>query len=102
MDIRCAVCGEPWDCWGANHGDMAAWEYDLFKKGAGCPCCQGVSDENHLKDHLESIVLNSEDPDSFNRLHDPDNKPEWKEPEPKKLWTCDGCGVSVIISNDIN
>ncbi len=104
MDIKCAVCGEPWNCWGANHGDMAAWEYDLFKKGAGCPCCKGESDrdqEETLLEHLESIVYGSEDPDSFTRLHNLDNKPKWEEPEPKKLWTCDGCGVSTIISNEI-
>jgi len=105
-DVKCAVCREPWDYWGARHGDMKWWEFDLFRKGAGCPCCQGVrpNGEDHMEDHLKSVVFGGVDePDLFERLYDADlgvEAPEWKEPEPKKLWTCDGCGVSAIISNE--
>lgn len=107
-DIRCAVCGEPWDQWGANHGDMKWWEYDLFKAGAGCPACEGEAPDEDLdvdiedvENHLKDVVSNAEDPDSWGLLHgDPDKRPEWVEPEPKVLWTCAGCGVRCIISNE--
>lgn len=105
-DVKCAICGEPWNYYGALHGDMAAWEYELFRKGAGCPCCQGVSERNKddmLLEHFSSIVFGgTDDPDSFDRLFDIDdsNVPKWEKPEPKKHWTCDKCGVSVVTSND--
>ena len=38
-DIRCAICGEPWDAYGVFHGDMTAEESKRFLKGLGCPCC---------------------------------------------------------------
>jgi hypothetical protein len=100
-DIHCRVCKEPWDYWGARHGDMAAWEYDLFRKGAGCPHCQGEAESDHTESHLASVVLTSgcDDPDSFETLHGAD-RPKWVEPEPKKLWTCACCNVSVVISNE--
>lgn len=108
MDINCAICNEPWDSWGANHGDMKAWEYDLFRKGAGCPSCEGERPEGLNPDdaeitHLRSIVFGgTDDPDSFDRLHALGDKdrPKWIEPEPDKLWTCAGCGVSVVVSLD--
>jgi len=34
-DIRCVVCGEPWEAYGVNHGDMLPWEAKLFRAGAG-------------------------------------------------------------------
>lgn len=38
-DIRCAICGEPWDAYGVRHGDMTPPEADLFLQGRGCPDC---------------------------------------------------------------
>ena len=38
-DIRCRKCGEPWDAWGAQHGEMEPDEWQRFKRGEGCPCC---------------------------------------------------------------
>lgn len=110
-DIRCAVCGEPWDQWGANHGDMKWWEYDLFKAGAGCSACEGdtgqhqnveVEDGDALVEHVRSIVMNAEDPDDWAQLHADEDagSRKWEEPEPKKLWECAGCKVQVVISND--
>jgi len=39
MNIHCAICNEPWDDYGLSHGDVAAWEADMIRKGYGCPCC---------------------------------------------------------------
>ena len=41
MDIYCSRCGEPWDMWGARHGDMDSEEYYRMMAGRGCPCCFG-------------------------------------------------------------
>ena len=38
-DIYCRKCGEPWDAWGARHGEMEADEWRRFVRGEGCPCC---------------------------------------------------------------
>ena len=38
-DILCAVCGEPWDAYGVQHGDMTPDEAARFLAGAGCPAC---------------------------------------------------------------
>lgn len=69
-DRICRVCGEPWDAYGLNTGDVLWWEKELFDKGLGCPSCEGEGNE------------------------------EWLEPEPQVLWTCAGCGVSCVISNE--
>jgi len=41
MDIYCQRCGEPWDAYGARHGDMDAEERYRFFRGIDCPCCHG-------------------------------------------------------------
>ena len=38
-DIYCAKCGEPWDAYGVNDGDMSWREAARFKRGEGCPAC---------------------------------------------------------------
>lgn len=104
-DILCAVCGEPWEQYHLMH-DEAPWVYYLFKKGAGCPSCEGVAprgdDEETVFDHMKSVMMNSEDPDSYELMSnfDREERPRWEEPKPKVLWTCDGCGVSAVISNE--
>lgn len=40
-DIICRNCGEPWDRYGAQHGDMKASEYKMLISGKGCPSCKG-------------------------------------------------------------
>jgi hypothetical protein len=85
---------------------MRWWEYDLFKKGAGCPACKGDVGQHenmdNLENHLRDVVMNSEDPDSFPRLHDPETRPHWAGPPTlgKVLWVCHGCQTVVRISND--
>jgi hypothetical protein len=41
MDIYCQRCGEPWDAYGARHGDMTPEEKERFFKGEDCPACHG-------------------------------------------------------------
>lgn len=100
-DINCAVCGEPWDAYGVRWGDMEKWEAELFKKGAGCPCCHGVrpegfSEEEAMEARCSSLMDGTdEDPISWG-WEKPDI--EWKQPEPKVIWTCAGCEVSVVES----
>lgn len=38
-DLVCNVCGEPWNSWGANLGDMTKIERKRFYQGKGCPSC---------------------------------------------------------------
>jgi hypothetical protein len=99
-DVKCVVCGEPWDFWGAKHGDMRKWEYDLFRKGSGCPSCEGVQPEHEWHpETMEDIEFGDEDPmERINAYEDYNSKraPKWEEPKPKVLWTCDGCGVEVV------
>lgn len=38
-DIRCRMCGEPWDSYGVRNGDMTEAEAEKFLAGEGCPSC---------------------------------------------------------------
>ena len=124
-DIKCVVCSEPYDAWGVNHGDMTRWQAILFKQGAGCPSCEGVSpfehptdleklagtgDEEQLAVLQDRLLLNPDedgDLDLLSRLMDEDgsgppnhSRPKWVQPAPKVFWTCTGCDVSVIVDPD--
>lgn len=99
MDVRCVVCGEPWDYYGIDHGDMEAWEATLFKAGSGCPCCEGKPTEKFEPTSVSDFEFGDEDP--ILRIYAYDDAmrgvaPKWKKPEPKVFWKCDGCGVEVI------
>ena len=39
-DLVCNICGEPWDAFGIDHGDMTPEERKDFLNGNGCPCCK--------------------------------------------------------------
>lgn len=41
MDVYCKRCGEPWDLYGVEHGDMTDDERRRFWAGEGCPRCYG-------------------------------------------------------------
>ncbi len=104
MDITCLVCNEPWDSMGIEGGDMEKWESVLFRKGAGCPCCEGVSN-GFEPTKLSDFDNGDEDPmvriDAYhNRKY---KKIEWIKPEDKILYTCSGCGVEAkkdILENE--
>jgi hypothetical protein len=98
MDVKCVVCGEPWDYYGINHGDMEKWEAELFKKGSGCPCCEGETEHPFEPQTIFDIGYGDKDP--ILRLQTwEDNQegrtPKWEEPKPELLWECSGCGVQV-------
>lgn len=87
VDIYCVQCGEPWDAWGASHGDMEAWEYDLFRKGAGCPGCKGKPETPFQPTKLEHVEFGDEDPAlRINAFADRDEGklPPWEPPPPPK------------------
>lgn len=48
-DIKCRICGEPWDSYGVHEslridgdGDMTASEAKMLLEGRGCPSCKGI------------------------------------------------------------
>jgi len=96
-DIKCLVCGEPWNAWGANHGDMLPWEYELFRQGAGCPCCEGKGDFEPQT--ISDIYFGDED---LGLRMEARRDIPWRRPEPPVLWQCDGCGVTVVRNPDDN
>lgn len=38
-DVICRKCGEPWEAYGIEHGDMTKPEAKRFLNGEGCPSC---------------------------------------------------------------
>jgi hypothetical protein len=47
-DVFCPVCGEPWDRYGIDHGDMTPEEASAFYRGEGCPAC-GFGTRQHMQ-----------------------------------------------------
>lgn len=93
MDICCVVCGEPWY---SDLSDMEQWERDLFRKGSGCPCCQGLANDNWEPRTLSDIENGDGDPMERIGAHEDHvagRAPRWEKPAPTTLWECDGCGV---------
>ena len=57
MDIYCKRCGEPWDLYGVQHGDMTTTERDRFWAGEGCPSCYGKPVERQpFRSHLMAAM----------------------------------------------
>ena len=88
MDLRCVICGEPWDAYGVRHGDMLSWESALFLKGVGCPYCKGkrpehLTDVDQLDFLRDRLLINPDedgDLDLVARLTSGEAPPSWKEP----------------------
>lgn len=101
MDIKCVRCGEPWDSYGVDHGDMFQWEAKLFKLGAGCPSCEGRP--NGWEPATIGDVENG-DGDPMDRIiaHERGASVPWKRPTDPVHWKCDGCGVEVVTDVDDN
>src|SRR5262247_3947338 len=98
-DVKCVVCGEPWDFYGITHGDMETWEAKLFKQGAGCPSCQGTPPSTPWEPQgIADVEYGDLDPAlriaALERFQ-AGKAPRWERPAPTVLWTCDGCGVEV-------
>lgn len=101
-DIRCVVCGEPWDAYGVNHGDMLKWEAKLFKAGAGCPCCEGEPN-GYEPTRLSDVENGDEDPMlriQAREAHEEGKAPKWERPTDPLLWACDGCKIRVVRDVD--
>lgn len=104
-DILCAICREPWDGYGVEHGDMLPWEAVLFKKGAGCPCCEGESPEGVTLDaareaQARSIIFDAgtDDPpayESMNTLGLDAPRVPWERPEDSIVHSCQSCGAEI-------
>ena len=110
-DLPCRVCGEPWDAYGARHGDMEPWEYRLFAAGHGCPACEGQppadepSEERDAREerYLRTALLDDPTDDeavevaamTLATLGSIPPVP-WAAPAPVVLWECAGCGVRVM------
>ena len=86
-DIDCAKCAEPWDAWGIMN-DMPKSEAVLFRKGAGCPSCKGVTPEGwdaaaiaeeHVRQRTVDGVFDDDCPGEF--LQVLDGPPPWKDAE---------------------
>ena len=101
-DIKCVVCGEPWDAYGVQHGDMLPWEVPLFRAGAGCPACEGVP--NGYTPATIFDLANGDD-DELDRIHAAERvaegtQPAWSRPSDPILWECDDCGVQAVTDLD--
>lgn len=111
-DINCIVCGEPWDGYGARHGDMAPWEYTLFRTGAGCPCCEGETPDDADPEEIAYDVAKrqvfspgTDDDalvDNFVCIADgtTSKRPKWERPDDPTLWTCHACPAHVVRDLD--
>ena len=95
MDVKCVKCGEPWDLWGLNHGDVIAWQADMIKQGRGCPVCLGAKkNELSLSDHFENeTALEGAELIESNKSYGP--KSDYIE-----ICHCEECGDKYSI--DIN
>jgi hypothetical protein len=113
MDIPCAVCGELYEAYGIFHGDLNEWEKDLFLAGAGCPCCEGISDTesagqtNAIKQATVVGIHGAWDnPYVFatvTTLIETDSRfihPEYKRPSDPVVWECAGCRAQVLRDLD--
>jgi len=67
-DIKCLICGEPYDSYYVRH-DMSAKERKRLLSGKGCECCEGVKPKGRTtNDQFTDIghnILTSEDPDAI-------------------------------------
>lgn len=97
MDVKCVVCGEPWDFQGIDGGDMFRWEAKLFEVGSGCPTCEGVAPTGGYEPTtLADVEYGDRDPGEriqARERHEEGKAPKWERPEPTVLWSCEGCGV---------
>lgn len=104
MDVKCVVCGEPWDFQGIDGGDMFRWEAKLFKVGSGCPTCEGVAPAGGYEPTtLADVEYGDRDPGEriqARERHEEGKAPKWERPEPTVLWSCEGCGVVMRLDPD--
>jgi hypothetical protein len=106
-DIRCSVCGEPFESYGIDHGDFLPWQAKLFRQGAGCPICEGEPRNGEPWQPQTISDVENGDGDEIERIHVAERvadgtAPKWERPKDPIHWTCNGCGVNVITNVDDN
>ena len=79
MDANCIVCGETW-CAEEGITDMEPWEFDLFRKGAGCPSCEGVSNGYDASEDYANAEFGDEDPTERIMAISLVHRPKWEKP----------------------
>ena len=108
-DYNCGVCSEPWSFYHIHH-DAPKWVKNLFIKGLGCECCEGVSpihteeflEETQLN-HAKSILFNGEgehETEAFEALEREArvfDGSQWGEPASKLKWQCASCELKRFI-----
>lgn len=103
-DVHCAVCSEPWDAYGVQHGDMELWEGDLFRQGSGCPSCAGHASKQDrdkaIEQHLRDRVLDTAWDDDVDPVGDALRAPPWRRPADLTLWWCSCCRGTWRTSSD--
>lgn len=55
-DVTCRRCGEPWDYYGARHGDMEEEEYKDLIAGRCCPCCKNKKVQQDEEEKTERMM----------------------------------------------
>ncbi len=49
-DVKCSVCGEPWEYYAVQH-EFSEAERKKLLNGKGCPCCKG-----EVPEHRENMT----------------------------------------------
>lgn len=94
MDVKCLVCGEPWDYWGLYHGDVLAWEADAIREGRGCPACHGCPVEGYEPRVYSDYEWGDED--LLPRIYRAEERRPYEPPPVEVLETCIGCGIQRV------
>jgi hypothetical protein len=90
---------------------MAKWEATLFRKGAGCPACEGETPEGGDADEIafraakHEVFCPGDDSgdvaENFIAIADGTSKrPAWERPEDPTKWSCAGCDAKVLTDLD--
>lgn len=99
--VRCAKCGEPWEAYGVETGDMEPWEAELFKQGAGCPGCKGNPTYPWTPSFVDEIPEEAHHMILAQALaYHEGTVPKWEEPPPPPP-PPDGCVVDAAEPDEI-
>ena len=107
MDILCEICNEDWTSYGVEHGDMAKWEAKLFRKGSGCPECEGEmpkgADKDDHQDRAARLAFFNhpeEGEEIILRMAAGTVPPKWERPPDPLIQACSCCSLELKRDND--